>query len=197
VSDTSGTAKKLLGAPVSTRRTSEEAENLLRAVGAGDTRALETLYDAYLPLVFGIASRMIGPSDRSIEAAVGATFVAAWHAAPAYREGHVGAWLGRITRNVASRALGRETSLSYEPLAASELDESVEPFLGKLDGTAIRAALATLPPSERMLLEMGFFERLGLVRMGEEAGVPAGSVKSLIRSGLTKFRAVLQDPLSA
>jgi RNA polymerase sigma factor (sigma-70 family) len=189
--------ENILGTHISARRTSEEAENLLRAVGAGDTRALETLYDAYLSLVFGIASRMVGPSTEAIEAVVGATFVAAWKAAPSYRGGHVGAWLGGIARNVASEALGNGGNRGYEPLAVDGLENAADPFLGKLDGTAIRAALASLPPDERMLLELGFFQRLGLVRMAEKAGVPAHTVKARIRSGLTRFRAVLKESRSA
>jgi RNA polymerase sigma-70 factor (ECF subfamily) len=191
--DILGTSAARPGGGAIAQRLNDEAVKVIQSIAVGDTRALETLYDAYHPLVYGIARRILGDNEAA-EAVVQSTFLAAWHLAPLFRSGHVGAWLARISRDASMAALARRDDTGHEAVDLEAALEGAgnEPYLGQLDGSMIRAALGALPPAERMVLELGFFERLGLIQLADKTGVAPGVVKSRIRSGLTRLRLTLR-----
>ena len=92
-------------------------EQLVARMLAGDTAALETLYDRYAPAVMGLTLRIV--ADRpAAEDLVQETFWRAWKHAAAFRRerGAFSAWLFTIARNAAIDRLRRSRNLRTVPL---------------------------------------------------------------------------------
>jgi len=57
----------------------------------------------------------------------------------------------------------------------------------------VRAALESIPASQREVLEMAYYEGLSQSAIGERLRVPLGTVKTRARQGLIRLRALLID----
>jgi RNA polymerase sigma-70 factor (ECF subfamily) len=171
---------------------------LLR-VQSGDTRALAELYDRYTPLLYPVAYRILrSPADA--EDAMQEVWLQVWKRAATYdpRRGAVAAWLLTVAR---SRALDRYRSMSSRRLAESSVDP--EPAMPPADASAraaqgqmserVRAALAELPPQQRQVLEIAYFQGLSQSEIATRLAAPLGTVKSWTRQALARLREVLPE----
>jgi RNA polymerase sigma-70 factor (ECF subfamily) len=68
--------------------------------------------------------------------------------------------------------------------------------LAQIDAQTLRSALAQLPEEQRRLIELGFFGGVTHHEMARTTGVPLGTVKTRIRSGLRRLRAALDGVVS-
>jgi RNA polymerase sigma-70 factor (ECF subfamily) len=57
---------------------------------------------------------------------------------------------------------------------------------------AVRDALATLPPEQKQMLHLAFFEGLSHSEIAARTGIAIGTVKSRIRAPLKKLRSTLE-----
>lgn len=158
-----------------------------------DVAAFEALYDAYHRLVFGIAFRMLG-ERAGAEDLTQAVFLKVWSAPEAFVTGNFGAWISRVARNRAldvlrSRSLRAEDEMPLDTPAEGMLDEVV---FARIDGLRVRTALAALPEEQRSLIELGFFGGVTHEEMARRTATPLGTVKTRIRTGLRKLRAMLE-----
>ncbi len=55
----------------------------------------------------------------------------------------------------------------------------------------VREALATLPPDQRTVLEMAYFEGLTQATIAERLGIPLGTVKTRTLAAMQKLRRAL------
>jgi RNA polymerase sigma-70 factor, ECF subfamily len=171
----------------------DDASRLMERVRARDAGAFETLYDTYHRLVYGIALRMV--ADPGIaEDVVQGVFLKVWRSPAAFRDGNFGAWIARVTRNQAIDVLrvraGRPESEFPEALPVEDALEDTA--LRELNAESIRRAIDELPPEQRTPIELGFFGGITHEEIARRSGVPLGTVKTRIRSGLRKLRASLE-----
>ena len=171
----------------------EDASRLMARVRQRDSGAFETLYDDYHRLVYGIALRVLG-DIAAAEDVTQAVFLKLWSAPGSFVSGNFGAWISRVTRN---RALDILRSRSARPEGELPenlpLDDGLEELaFARLDGERVRAALTHLPTEQRELIEMGFFGGVTHDDIARQTGIPLGTVKTRIRSGLRKLRAELE-----
>jgi RNA polymerase sigma-70 factor (ECF subfamily) len=169
----------------------------VRKLGGGDSSALEELYDRYTPLLYPVALRILrGAADA--EDAVQQAWLQVWRSAASYdpKRGTVAAWLLTMTR---TRALDLYRSLSSRKRAEGQVDrEPITPpadpsrtaVQGQLSGR-VRKALESLPPQQRQVLEVAYFEGLSQSEVAERLGAPLGTVKSWTRQGLLRLRELL------
>jgi RNA polymerase sigma-70 factor (ECF subfamily) len=61
------------------------------------------------------------------------------------------------------------------------------------EGRRLGAALTSLPPPPRSVIELAFFAGLTHDQIAELTGVPLGTVKGRVRLGLRRLRRDLQD----
>ena len=113
----------------------------------------------------------------------------------------------RIARNRAIdllRARRARANVAVEPAvpAGADAAHSIEPvtrdtpetaLAGDAMADAVRAALATLMPEQRELIEAAFFEGYTHTELAARFGVPLGTVKTRIRTGLGAMRDRLEQ----
>jgi RNA polymerase sigma-70 factor (ECF subfamily) len=171
----------------------------VRAVARGDRAALAILYDRYSPIMFALALRIVR-ERREAEDLLHDVFLEVWRTAKDYDpdRGRVRTWL---TIRMRSRALDLQKSArvsrnvgddSVLDRVASDTDIADSP-----DRARVRKALGDLPPEQRQVLELGYFEGLSCSEIAEKLGTPIGTVKSRVAAALGKLRQYLGPPVEA
>jgi RNA polymerase sigma-70 factor (ECF subfamily) len=93
-----------------------------------------------------------------------------------------------------ARAARPETEL---PCIEMPLDGALDDEVAaRLDAGRVREALAALPPEQRTLIELGFFEGVTHQELARRTGTPLGTVKTRIRTGLLALRKNLGGAVS-
>ena len=174
----------------------ENAARLMARVRARDAGAFESLYDAYHRLVYGVAFRVAGEPGAA-EDITQAVFLKVWSAPERFEEGNFGGWIARVARNQALdfvRGKSRtETELS-EAMPDSDLLE--ERVFSAIDAETVRRALAQLPPEQREPIELGFFGGITHAEIARRLGIPLGTIKTRIRTGLGRLRNALEGTVT-
>jgi len=185
--------------PVDLTPLSDEA--LMALVGRGQAQAIAALYDRHATLVFSVVLRVL--SERTVaEEVTQDAFMNVWRAAATYQSqrGAFVPWLLSVARNRAIDELRRRRSRTATEQAvmadgmAAALSEAAaaqnDPHLNRL---AVHDALAQLPADQRRALEMAYFVGLTQQEIAEELREPLGTVKTRIRLGMQKLRAILEE----
>ena len=168
-------------------------------MAAGDTRALEELYDRHAPMLYGLVLRIVGKASDAEEVLQDA-WLQAWRRADTWdaARGTVAAWLVTLAR---SRAIDRIRSVAARQRAESATpapemalaDEPAANAAQRQRQERLSAALATLTPRQREVLELGYFGGLSQTEIAERIGAPLGSVKSWTRQGLMRLRELVPE----
>lgn len=179
-------------------RTSLRDEELLGLIVAGDDQALGALYDRYGRLVFSLAMRVVG--DRfGAEEVTQDVFQIVWQQCEGFRAsaGTVPAWMIGITRH---RAIDRirtryhksgERNTPIDDAAPGTLRASTNVEQEVVMRSDVQAALAELPVEQRNAIELAYYGGLSATEIASSLGTPVGTVKTRLRLGLSKLRAVL------
>ena len=170
-------------------------EDLVGALAMGRQDALAPLYDRYAGLLMAVGTRVLA-SRLECEDVLHDVFVEAWRQAGTFdpERGSVRAWL--VTR-MRSRALDKRKSAAFS--RSVPLDQRPEERTGDRDDptlnpdrAAVRRALDLLPPEQRSMLELGYFEGLSSSEIAARVNTPVGTVKSRVAAALSKLRAALE-----
>ncbi len=173
---------------------------LCRALGAGGTGALATLYDRYAGLVYGLARAILASAeeaeDLTQEIFIGLQRRCGYDPA----RGTLSAYLTVLTRSRAlDRLRSRRSQLRLvEKLGAPEHLAPApmappEQIALEQSAARVRAALAALPETQRRVLELAYFKGLSQTEIATELDAPLGTVKSWTRKGLLALRDALPD----
>jgi RNA polymerase sigma-70 factor (ECF subfamily) len=186
-------------------RLEQTDEQLVARMAAGDTDALERLYDRYSPAVMGLALRILG--DRpAAEDVVQETFWRLWKHGSGYQRerGAFAGWLFAIARNAAVDRLRRSGKLRTVPLDPAgeggapfdlpdpEADVPESAFLS-LQRRRVRTALGQLPEEQSRVIELAYLQGLTRQEIAERLRVPLGTVHTRARLALQKLRSLLAD----
>jgi RNA polymerase sigma factor (sigma-70 family) len=176
----------------------DEDARLIARLAAGDKDALALLFDRYAAIAFGIALR-VTHDHAAAEDVVQEAFLGAWRGAAGYVPGRASArtWLLSIVHHRSIDAVRRRRIASPLPedehLVSPALvtgDVSGE-VLSSLEAGAVRAAVGTLPPPQRLAIELAYFGGLTQTEIARMTGTPLGTVKGRMRLGLEGLRRVL------
>lgn len=180
---------------------------LMELVARRDPAALEALYARHAPLVFAFCVRILR-SRPEAEEVLQEVFWELWRSGGRFaaERGSPRVYLLQLSR---SRALSllrvrrRRAGLLAE---AGGLDAlAAETFAADVDHGAlagailgqqtrrVRAALQSLSESERRVVTLAYFDGLSHSEIAEMLGEPLGTVKTRIRRGLLRLRALLID----
>jgi RNA polymerase sigma factor (sigma-70 family) len=177
--------------------TDESDRSLARRFLAGDPVALRELWEADGRTVYGFALRCLR-SHHDAEDVTQQVFVRAWRLRATYdpAKGRPGAWLmGIARRQVADRltARARDTDvMSRAARAGVDLAGSHGHQRGVPDrvveAVVVADELNRLPPQQRTVLRLAFFDDLTHQQIATLTGLPLGTVKSHLRRGLERLR---------
>jgi RNA polymerase sigma-70 factor (ECF subfamily) len=169
--------------------------NLVRRLIARDQTALSELYQQYGGLVYSIAVRVVQNATMAEEVTQD-TFLKVWHQPSSWdpERGKFVSWLLTITRYTAIDRLRKE---QRRPLQnAVELDDmrmgapgaADDPLMQ--DGQVLRSLLERLPGEQVQVIELAFFQGMSHSEMAEYLNLPLGTVKTRVRLGLQKLKAL-------
>lgn len=172
--------------------------SLLELMASGDRDAFGRFYDRYVSLAFTVALRLLG-SRSDAEDLVQEVFLQAWRQAQSYspERGSPEAWLITMTR---SRGIDKLRSIRRRDMRTLAPDEPVRDGSGvhmkpPTDASeaklTVGGVLARLPESQRIVLELAYFDGLTQSEIAARLGEPLGTVKTRIRAGLERLRGFL------
>jgi RNA polymerase sigma factor (sigma-70 family) len=173
----------------------------MRQVAVGEIGGLETLYDRYHTMAYALALRITTETGLA-EDVVQDSFLGVWRNAARYAEdkGSVRGWLLAIVRHRAIDAMRRQRAgialgdESEEALPAALTLPDIWPEVsGRLDAQQVRIALMVLPPAQREVIELAYFDGLTQREIADKTHAPLGTVKSRMRLGLVSLRGQLVD----
>lgn len=173
---------------------------LLAGLATGDADAAAAFVQRFQRRVFGLALTIVG-DPRAAEDIAQEAFVRAWKHAGAYdaRRGTVATWLLTITRNLAIDTVRVRRPVVVDPDSILALNLSASgPLPDELaalrdDADRLCAALARLPEEQRRALVMAGLLGHTAREVSEAEGIPLGTAKTRIRTGLLRLRSALTE----
>lgn len=180
-------------------------DELMDGIAHRDLRAFEALHGRYGDLVYSVALRVVG-DPHVAEDITQDVFLRVWRRPDHFdiRRGKFVTWLLSVTRNRSideRRSQARRLRHSVLPSASEEedvfpnSDERDDPALASVlaeERRAVRAALELLPPEQKLAIQLAYFGGLTQQEIAVRLGQPLGTVKTRIRLGMRKMRAVLE-----
>lgn len=177
---------------------------LIERVAARDASAVAALHDRHARVLYSLIHRIVRDAAEA-EDVLQEVFLRVWEKAESYDPmlGSPMAWLVRIARN---RAIDRVRARRARP-ATQPVDETVDQQAidtvaapaspervtrGSEEQRALMNALARLAPEQRVLIEQAFFMGYTQSELAERFGLPLGTVKTRIRTGMLAMREHLQ-----
>jgi RNA polymerase sigma-70 factor (ECF subfamily) len=171
-------------------------EALVALVALGDQQAFASLVRRLQGPVYGLARRVLDGDRARAEEVAQEAFVRIWRHAASYdvRRGSVRAWALTIARNLAidARRLRRD-----QPVAPGHLPETEAALAGCTpedwgalvdQRDRVRAELARLPAEQRRALVLVAWWGRTAQEVADIEGIPLGTAKTRIRSGLRRLR---------
>ena len=173
-------------------------EALVALVARGDEDALAELYDRVSRIAYGLALRVLR-DERHAEDAVQEAFLQVWRSAATFRAERAKAstWILTLVHRRSVDLVRREDRRRGEPLesagepAAPETVED-EAALG-FERRVVQEALSRLQPEQREALELGYYGGLTQSELAERLGLPLGTIKSRMFTGLSRLRELLAE----
>jgi RNA polymerase sigma-70 factor, ECF subfamily len=173
---------------------------LRSALRIADESALAALYDESSQLVYTTALRILQDEADAAEVVVD-VYKQIGETAVRFDEqrGSAAAWIIIMAR---SRAMDRRRLRTRRPTSA-KLEEAVDVMsfqpspetlaINSQSSRSLAQALGVLSLEQREALEFAFFRGLSHSEIADRLGVPLGTVKTRIRSGVAKLRGELKD----
>ena len=176
-------------------------EQLITLIANGERDALEVFYNRYSPSVFSLARYMLREPALAEEATQDA-FLNLWLKASSYdpKRGKPKAWFMSVAHHriidvikARKRSSQSTNQVSHELL---DLHPSREPgteeqVYRNLERERIIGALRYLPPEQREVIILAYFEGFTQSEIATKLNQPLGTVKTRARLAMQKLRAAL------
>jgi RNA polymerase sigma-70 factor (ECF subfamily) len=178
--------------------TSLDDRALIELIVDRDRSALAEVYRRHADVSFGLARRIL--TDRALaEEVVQEVFVRLWENPERFEpdRGSLRSFLlsdthGRSVDLIRAESARRtrEEKLATPTIDPADLEREV---IDLVQADAVRTALAALAPEEREPIELAYFGGHTYREVAKLLETPEGTIKSRIRSGLTRFRVLLSE----
>ena len=164
---------------------------LLKQIAMGSEEAFRVLWDRFGAGVYTVCRRRLSDVGAAEDAAQEA-FISVWRRAGTFdpARGSAAAWLYAVARNAAAQLVRRgQAGASLTVLDDQTADAENDPVIG----LALHAALTRLPPTERQVLELAYFDDMTQTQIATRLQLPLGTVKTRTRAGLHRLAGYLED----
>ncbi len=175
-------------------------ENLLTLIAHGDKDALECFYERYSTQVFSLTRYML--RDEAIaEEITQDVFLALWQKASTFnpQRGSPKGWLmsiahHRVIDHVRSSKRARASidrvAHDFSNLQTLYHVHTEEDAYRNMDRQEVMKALQTIPEAQRTVILMSYYEGYSQSEIATLLDQPLGTVKTRIRLGMQKLRAI-------
>jgi len=175
--------------------------DLMKRIASGDREAFRRLFRRYAPTGMSLAHRVLRQPHLA-EETVQEAFLSVWRNPGGYdaERGSVRAWLmstvhhravDLVRREEAQRRRSEEAILDAGGVTEDPADLVVEEIGLPQERAAVRGALDDLPPEQRQVIELMYFEGMSQSKISERLGLPLGTVKSRTLLAMRRLRASL------
>ena len=180
---------------------------LLGGVQNRNRRALEVLYDRYSAKALGLAYKILRDRDLAEEIVIDA-FWRVWQRADQFQmgRGSFASWFYGIVRHLAIDELRRRDARpapsedeQLEAAVAADVtreNDVTEIVARTLNADTVQNALNALPPAQREVIHLAYFEGLTRKEISKRLGQPLGTIHTRARLGLDKLRMLLTPQMS-
>lgn len=174
-----------------------EARSLAAAVARGDEAAFRTLYERYHPRLFRLALVLSRGDESLAHDAVQSAFVtAARKLRRTDGEEHLWNWLARVARQQIAKAWRKNrrdpAMVSVDDLQDCPANSAPDSLLEEV----LDAALKTMEPEERQLVELFYFDRLSQKEIAEQLKTTPKAVSGRLERSREKLRSFIKRNLS-
>jgi RNA polymerase sigma-70 factor (ECF subfamily) len=172
-------------------------EALLALVSRSDEDALAELYDRYGRVAYALAFRVLRDAAHA-EDAVQEAFLAVWRSADRFlaERAKPSTWILTLVHRRAVDLVRREERRRAEPLDVAP-DPAGREAGDELDlrnrRKIVQEALRQLPDDQREAIELAYYGGFTQSELAERLGVPLGTIKSRMFTGLRRLRDLLAD----
>ena len=154
----------------------------MASIAAGDRQAMRTLYARRSTRVFRFLLRIVD-NAATAEDLVSETFIEVWRQAGRFEaRSKASTWLLGIARHKALSSLrGRRFDWLDHAAVALVPDTSADPEADaqrQSRATVLRACLRQLPPAQRELLDLIYYQEQSIADVARIVGVPENTVKT-------------------
>lgn len=174
---------------------------LLKRIAQRDRLALSALYDRYARIIYGLAFKSLGSVEDSEEVVLD-VFAQIWRIAERYdtQKGKADTWIFTLARSRIIdrlRQIQRTNPSRNVSMDATEIQlpaddvDLFEEALIRERRTFVMAAMQTLPPEQRIIIELAYYQGLTQSQIAAETGLALGTIKTRIRLGLSKLKSAL------
>ncbi len=176
-------------------------EALLNAIAGGEVWAMDSLYQRYSRILYSLAFRMV--ADHQVaEDLLQDAFLAVWRRASTYspQTGAARSWLISILHHRTIdylRRVRRRSTIQEAPLEELELNESTaypdawDAAWQSVKSSQVRAALMKIPPEQRLVIELAYFQGWTHSEIAEGTQISLGTIKARMRLGLLHLKQIL------
>ncbi len=174
------------------------AAALMGRIRAGDRRAVDELYDLFGRQAFALARRIL-LDDGLAEDVVQEVFLSVWRTPGAFDERRAGvsSWLlamvhhkavDAVRREEGHRRRGRRAEDDMALSAPTAARDAEEQAVDRVVSQQVRTALGELPEAQREALALAYYGGYTQREVAALTGVPLGTVKTRMLSGMRKLR---------
>ena len=192
----------LTGKPFVTSRTGEVGsgqgtsdETLIRAIAAGDRRAMQTLFARHNVPIYRFVLRLT--NDRSLaEDIASEVFIDVWRGAEGFKvKSQVSTWMLAIARHKALSALRRRSDerLDENATAIADPADDAETTVDKRDRNAlVQHCLSQLSVLHREVLDLVYYHEKSVDEVAEIVGAPANTVRTRMFYARKRMQTLLE-----
>jgi RNA polymerase sigma-70 factor (ECF subfamily) len=176
---------------------------LMQRVVERDSKALESLYDKYSPVLFTLINKILGSKEKA-EIVLTEIFVIIWQKCELFNleTQNLFTWLILLTRNKSLDYLKRERGDQLpeynDEYENSEIIPKISPEITPLDiedafdkRDLIFNAMGNLTDAQQYVLSLAFYEGLNENEIAKRLNIPIPTIKSKLRVVLNSFKDVL------
>jgi RNA polymerase sigma-70 factor (ECF subfamily) len=176
---------------------------VVRQIAERRPEALGELYDRYGSLLLGLAYRILG-NRTDAEEVLQDVFLHVWNQAERYdaARSSVSTWLVLIGR---SRAIDRlrsrrvvertKEAAQHEPGEDHASPGGADNVLMAERRQRVRREMDALPPEQREVLDLAFYQGLSQSEIAGRTGIPLGTVKTRTLLAMKKLRQALRQEI--
>ncbi len=176
---------------------------LIQRITNRDSKALESLYDRYSPVLYTLVKRIVADKEKA-EEILADIFVIIWQKSLMFdiNSGNLYSWLINLTRNKALDYLRREKSLITDEYNDEYENSVIIPNLSTLISSndlssafnnqeKIYSAFHSLTEAQQYVLSLAYYDGLSEPEIAAKLNIPLLTVKSKIRVALNSVREFL------